>query len=120
MNGGRGPLPGGQAAREAGAAASRERDHGERSGANNAKWRAGFRAAVEKAGIGALPSVVNFVVLRLAGGPAQAEAALAATRRQGILLRGMASYGLADCLRVTIGTEEDMRATADALAEAVQ
>ena len=45
---------------------------------------------------------------------------LAATKRQGILLRTMVGYGLPDCLRVTIGTEEDMRATADALAEALQ
>jgi len=32
----------------------------------------------------------------------------------------MAGYGLPDCLRVTIGSEEDMRATAEALTEAVQ
>jgi len=31
----------------------------------------------------------------------------------------MVGYGLPDCLRVTIGTEEDMRATADALGDAL-
>src|SRR3546814_3088834 len=116
----RGPFNVGQAAQAAGAAAIRDRDHVARSVAHNAKWLDWFSAAVEKAGIEALPSVGNFVLLRFSGGPAQAKAALAATRRQGILLRGMASSGLADCLRVTIGTAEDMRATADALAEAVQ
>ena len=32
-------------------------------------------------------------------------------------VRAMAGYGLPDCLRVTIGTEEEMRATAEALSE---
>ena len=114
----RGPFNVSQAAQAAGAAAVRDRDHVERSVAHNAQWLKWFSAEVAKAGIEALPSVGNFVLLRFSG-PAQAEAALAATKRQGILLRAMGGYGLPDCLRVTIGTEEDMRATADALAEAV-
>lgn len=116
----RGPFNVSQAAQAAGAAAIRDREHIARSAAHNAKWLAWFSAEVQKAGIEALPSVGNFVLLRFAGGKAQAEAVLAATKRQGILLRGMAGYGLPDCLRVTIGTEEDMRATAEALAEAVR
>jgi histidinol-phosphate aminotransferase len=104
----RGPFNVSQAAQAAGAAAVRDRDHVARSAAHNAKWLAWFSAAVERAGIEALPSVGNFVLLRFAGGRAEAEA----------VLRGMAGYGLPDCLRVTIGTEEDMRATVEALGEA--
>lgn len=115
----RGPFNVSQAAQAAGAAAVRDRDHVARSAAHNAKWLAWFSGAVERAGIEALPSVGNFVLLRFAGGRAEAEAVLAATKRQGILLRGMAGYGLPDCLRVTIGTEEDMRATVEALGEAL-
>jgi histidinol-phosphate aminotransferase len=116
----RGPFNVGQAAQAAGTAAIRDRDHVARSVAHNAEWLQWFSAEVTKAGIEALPSAGNFVLLRFPGGTAQAEAALAAAKRQGILLRAMASYGLPDCLRVTIGTEEDLRATADVLAEAVQ
>jgi len=116
----RGPFNVGQAAQAAGAAAIRDRDHVARSAAHNAQWLAWFSTEAARAGIEALPSVGNFVLLRFAGGKAQAEAVLAATKRQGILLRGMAGYGLPDCLRVTIGTEEDMRATVEALREAVQ
>jgi len=115
----RGPFNVSQAAQAAGAAAVRDRDHVARSAAHNAKWLAWFSAAAERAGIEALPSVGNFVLLRFAGGKQQAEAVLAATKRQGILLRTMVGYGLPDSLRVTIGTEEDMRATAEALGEAL-
>ena len=115
----RGPFNVSQAAQAAGIAAVRDREHVARSSAHNANWLTWFSEAVTKAGIEALPSAGNFVLLRFAGGQAEAEAVLSAAKRQGILLRGMAGYGLPDCLRVTIGTEEDMRATAEALAEAV-
>jgi histidinol-phosphate aminotransferase len=32
-------------------------------------------------------------------------------------VRGVASYGLPDCLRVTVGTEDQNRAVIDALSE---
>jgi histidinol-phosphate aminotransferase len=116
----RGPFNVSQAAQAAGIAAVKDRDHVTRSLAHNAEWLAWFSAAVSKAGIEVLPSAGNFVLLRFAGGQTQAEAVLAGMKRQGILLRGMAGYGLPDCLRVTIGTEEDMRVTAEALAEAAR
>ncbi len=115
----RGPFNVSQAAQAAGIAAVQDRDHVARSVAHNSKWLAWFSAEVAKTGIEVLPSAGNFVLLRFPGGTAQAEAVLAAAKRQGILLRGMAGYGLPDCLRVTIGTEDDMRATAEALQEAV-
>jgi len=115
----RGPFNVSQAAQAAGIAAMRDRAHIARSAAHNEVWRAWFTVAMTEAGIEALPSAGNFVLLRFAGGRAQAEAVLAEAKRQGILLRGMAGYGLPDCLRVTIGTEDDMRATAEALREAV-
>src|SRR3546814_11166468 len=80
----RGPFNVGQAAQAAGIAAVRDRDHVVRSAAHNAKWLAWFSAAAARAGIEALPSVGNFVLLRFSGGSAQAEAVLAATRRKGI------------------------------------
>jgi len=113
----RGPFNVSQAAQAAGAAAVRDRDHVARSVAHNSEWLAWFSAAAAEMGIEVLPSVGNFVLLRFAGGQAEAEKVLAETKRQGILLRGMAAYGLPECLRVTIGTAEEMRATAEALRE---
>ena len=63
--------------------------------------------------------VASTIRLRFPGGPEDASTAAAALKSRGILVRGMAAYGLADCLRITIGTEEEMLATAAALAEVV-
>lgn len=115
----RGPFNVSQAAQAAGAAAVRDRDHVAASAAHNRQWLAWFSDAAEKAGVEALPSVGNFVLLRFPGGSSQAEAVLAGMKRQGILLRAMGGYGLPNCLRATIGTEEEMRTTAEALAEAM-
>jgi histidinol-phosphate aminotransferase len=73
---------------------------------------------LRKAGLTAHPSLCNFV---LAEFPAElgldAAAALAFLKSRGILVRGMGAYRLPNCLRITIGTEEEVRATASALAE---
>ncbi len=45
---------------------------------------------------------------------AEAEAFLA---RRGLIVRGVANYGLPDHLRITIGLEEHNRALVDALSE---
>ena len=36
---------------------------------------------------------------------------------RGVILRGVASYGLKDCLRLTVGSEEANRAAVDGLRE---
>ena len=57
-------------------------------------------------GLAVAPSVGNFVLVRFAAEPGRDAAAAAAhLKRQGILVRGVAPYGLADSLRITIGTE---------------
>ncbi|MGI9464909.1 MAG: pyridoxal phosphate-dependent aminotransferase [Aestuariivirgaceae bacterium] len=52
-------------------------------------------------------SHTNFALLRFADADAAADADRA-LRAEGIVLRGMAGYGLPDCLRATIGSEADM------------
>jgi histidinol-phosphate aminotransferase len=55
-------------------------------------------------------SVANFVLIHFpAGGDKTAARADAFLSRNGVILRGVASYGLPDCLRMTIGTEEENR-----------
>jgi histidinol-phosphate aminotransferase len=115
----RGPFNVSQAAQAAGIAAIADRRHPETSRRHNDKWRAWLAGEVAKAGLEACPSAGNFLLTRFPGGPEDASSAAAALKSRGILVRGMAAYGLADCLRITIGTEEEMLATAAALAEAV-
>ncbi len=116
----RGPFNVSQAAQSAGIAAVRDLEHCARSRRHNKQATARFAAAATAAGLTVFPSVGNFVLVRFPGGASAAEAALATLRRQGILLRGMAAYGLPDCLRITIGSDEDMRDTMQALQDFLQ
>lgn len=111
----RGPFNVASAAQAAGVAAIRDREHVGHSVEQNRIWRDWFRQQAARAGIEALPSIANFVLLKFES-PAQAEAAVAHFKSQGVLVRRMGSYGLPACLRVSIGTEADMRQAAEALA----
>ncbi len=113
----RGPFNVAAPALAAGVAAVRDRRHLEVSRRHNARWRAYFANEAAALGLETAPSEGNFLLLRFPAGAAAADAALAALKSRGILLRGTGAYGLPDCLRVTIGTEEDMRATVSALKE---
>lgn len=78
------------------------------------EWRPKLATILRTAGLSTLPSATNFVTARAAS----AEMAQAVERKlaeQGVLVRGLANYGLADALRVTVGTEAEMQAFARAL-----
>jgi histidinol-phosphate aminotransferase len=114
----RGPFNVSQAAQAAGLAAVADTAHVTRARAHNTRWRAWLAERAAKAGLHPYPSVGNFILVRFPDDHARsAAAALAALKAQGILVRGMASYGLPDCLRITVGTEEETRAVADGLAD---
>ncbi|HYE00966.1 MAG TPA: aminotransferase class I/II-fold pyridoxal phosphate-dependent enzyme, partial [Alphaproteobacteria bacterium] len=90
---------------------------------HNLVWRAWFTDRLRQDGLTVHPSVGNFVLVSfrdLPGDRADAEAARQHLKSKGILVRQMGAYGLPDCLRITIGLEEEMRAVADALAEWVR
>lgn len=95
-------------------AAMRDQAHMAAIVADTAEQRARFAARLADLGLTAVPSHTNFVLIVFASGEeaARAEAWL---RRSGIALRGMAGYGLAHCLRATIGTAEEMARTAERL-----
>ena len=114
----RGPFNVTAPAQAAGVAALEDRDHVARSAAHNAEWRGWFVREMTRLGLTVPPSAGNFVLVRFPG-DANRDATAAADhlKRHGILVRGMAAYGLAESLRVTIGTELDMRAVAAALGE---
>ena len=110
----RGPFNVAAPAQVAGLAAVRDQVHVHRSIEHNTRWRRWFRAEAARAGLQTLPSEGNFVLLDLGGADA-AAAAEARFRDHGVLVRQMTKYGLPAHLRVTIGTEADMRQAAGAL-----
>lgn len=59
-------------------------------------------------------SHTNFFVIRF-DGPEAAASAEAELRSEGVILRGLAGYGLPECLRATVGSEADMRTFLDIL-----
>ncbi len=86
----------------------------ETSRAHNTKFRAVLAARLEAAGIRVWPSEGNFVLADL-GTAAVAEAADAFLRTRGLIVRRVGGYGLPHCLRITVGTEEEVGLVSDAL-----
>ena len=86
--------------------------------AHNDEWLAWTTETLGALGLEALPSVANFVLVRFPGAPGRnAEAADAFLKGRGIIARRVDAYGLADCLRLTIGLEDHMRALTQALGD---
>ncbi len=105
-------------AQAAAVAALGDKDFQAESRALVLQWRPWLTQQLGGLGLDVLPSQGNFVLAgfpKTAGKTArEAEDHLAS---HGILVRGLANYGLADHLRITIGKEEHNRAVVEALAE---
>ncbi len=113
----RGPFNVTSPAQAAGVAALRDREFVTGSREHNRRWLEWFSGEVSGLGLTVAPSVGNFVLVRFPEQPGRdARSASEHLKGHGILVRGMAAYGLPESLRITIGTEEDMRAVIEALA----
>lgn len=113
----RGPFNVNGAAIAAGRAAIADTVHVNAAIAHNSYWLPWVSAQIMNIGLEVLPSVGNFVLVRFPkDGRCSAPAADAYLTRRGFILRAVAAYGLPDCLRLTIGTEEANRGVTDALA----
>lgn len=108
----RGPFNVAAPAFAAAEAALADTQHVDRSRSENARVREKFRARLEQQGLEVYPSAGNFLLVRFA----DVDEAVKRLNARGVIPRRMAAYGLPDCLRITIGTEEDMDIAADALA----
>jgi histidinol-phosphate aminotransferase len=71
---------------------------------------------LNRVGIATHPSVGNFFLADF-GDAATANAANAHLKLRGIIIRAMGSYNLPHTLRITVGTEEECRLVASALAD---
>ena len=88
---------------------------------HNRVWRDWFNCEIAKlgnAGLRAVPSAANFVLV-LFEGAVSAEAAYAALMARGYIVRWLPGQGLANGLRITIGTEAETRGVMAALREIV-
>ena len=109
----RGPFNTSAPAQAAALAALEDEAHEEKSRAHNRLWRDWLAGALTAAGYRVHPSVGNFLLVEFA----DADAADAFLKSRGLIMRKMGGYGLPHCLRITIGSEAETRATAAALAE---
>ena len=114
----RGPFNVSSSALAAGKAALEDTAYVALAREHNDYWRPWLAAELAKIGIPTTPSVTNFVLARFAAKPGRdAAAANAFLKSRGIIVRAMGGYHLPDCLRITIGTGDEMRAVVEALTE---
>jgi histidinol-phosphate aminotransferase len=115
----RGPFNVTGPAQEAGIAALSDAQHLDRAVAHNQQWLPWLTTEIEKLGLSVTPSVGNFLLIHFAD-PQVAAAADAFLNRCGLVLRPVAAYGLPNCLRLTVGSEEANRHLVAALAQFTQ
>jgi histidinol-phosphate aminotransferase len=97
-------------------AALKDKAHIERAQMHNHHWLSWLTDEIRALGIPVTDSVGNFLMLHFGGkvarSAAEADEFLSARR---IILRRVAAYGLPECIRLTVGLEEENRAVVDAL-----
>lgn len=114
----RGPFNVNAAAQAAAVAALEDVAATDRAREHNDIWRPWLERELAAIGLAVNPSVANFVLVRFpAEGAKSADAAFEHMKARGILTRKMDSYHLPDWIRITIGTEEAMRAVVEACAD---
>jgi len=103
----RGPFNVGGPAQYAAVAALEDEEFFTLSKNYNKKWlEIFFKEFAQIPGITAHPSIANFILLDF-GSVEKCQATNAKLLENGFILREMTSYGLPNCLRMTIGTEEE-------------
>ena len=117
LNRTRGPFNVNAPAIAAGVAALEDKAYLERAVAHNDTWLPWVTAEIGKLGLEVTPSVGNFVLIHFpATKGSDAASADEYLKARCIILRRVAAYGLPNCLRMTIGTEDDNHKVVAALA----
>jgi len=115
MNRIRGPFNVSTPAIMAGTAAMLDTTYTEKAKNFNAQWLEWTKLELGKLGLKVHPSIANFLLVEFQEGKHSASHANAFLMERGLIPREVANYGLPNCLRITIGLEEDNRAVVAAL-----
>lgn len=95
----------------AGKAAVEDAGHVAAARDHNTVWLPWLRDRLTECGLTVYPSAANFLLIRFPDDEARnSEAAMAFFSSKGMIVRETSIYGLPECLRVTIGREEAMKA----------
>ncbi|NOT42654.1 MAG: histidinol-phosphate transaminase, partial [Alphaproteobacteria bacterium] len=114
----RGPFNVSTSAQAAAVAALRDKAHAAAAKAHNTKSLIWLKEKIEAVGLKVFPSVANFLLTEFpATGAKTAAAADAFLMSRGIILRAVGAYGLPNCLRLSVGTDEGNKAAVAALEE---
>ncbi len=110
----RGPFNVTAAAQAAGIAALSDVSHADEGRAHNDIWLPWLTKALTDLGLTVHPSVGNFILVRFESAQA-ADDGYAALMAAGCIARQVAGYGLPECIRITVGLEDENRIVVDAL-----
>ena len=114
----RGPFNVSAPAQAAAIAGLQDRQHVANSKSHNSRWLAWLSESISSLGLKVSPSAANFLLVEFpANGTKTAAAADEFLYCRGIIVRPVTSYGLPNCLRISVGTEEANRAAVAALKE---
>lgn len=110
----RGPFNVSVPAQIAGIAALADDAFLKKSVSHNKEWRTWLRTELTQMGLNVWPSAGNFLLVQF-GTAHIAETTRLDLKSNGILVRQMGAYGLPDCLRISIGTGDELKALINAL-----
>jgi histidinol-phosphate aminotransferase len=114
----RGPFNVSTAAMHAGVAALNDEAHLKTAIAHNRTWREWLTQHITALGFVVTPSKANFILIHFPPeGVHSAAHADAYLSKRGLILRRVSAYGLPDCLRLTVGSEEACHAVVLALTQ---
>ncbi len=114
----RGPYNLNGVAQAAGLAALEDTAHTAKALKHNERWLGKLTEAYTAMGLEPVPSAANFILVRFPGGAgASAAAAERALHQSGIIVRHAASFGLPDCLRISVGDAKSNKALIEALVD---
>ncbi len=111
----RGPFNVSTPAIAAGSAAARDTAFTENARQFNTQWLEWLSSEIGKLGLKVYPSIANFILVAFPQGKYSSTQANEFLMERGLIPREVANYGLPDCLRLSIGLEEDNRAVARTL-----
>lgn len=115
----RGPFNINAAALAAGLAALDDQAHIEKSRAHNQQWRDWLVQQIGGLGLTAMGGAANFILIEF-GDAKTAAAADDFMCEEGVIPRNLVAYGLPNCLRLSVGTEDGNRAALAALQKFIE